>query len=62
MASKAAEITTLPEYETQSFARWVYQAAEKYFENPEVKARYEKWRKEQHGQKEEGANVASERA
>ena len=47
MASMVAEISTLPEFETQNFARWIYEAAEKYFENPEVMARYKKWRTEQ---------------
>ena len=41
------DIKTLPTYETNSFARWVAEATEKYFENPEVKRRFEEWKKEQ---------------
>lgn len=42
-----AEIKNLPAYEAKSFARWVAEATEKYFENPEVKKRFEEWKKEQ---------------
>ena len=41
-----ASITTLPTYETKSFARWVAQATEKYFENEEVQKRFENWKNE----------------
>ena len=40
------KISTLPTYELNSFARWVANEAEKYFENPVTKARFEKWLKE----------------
>lgn len=35
----------LPAYEAKSFARWVAEATEKYFENPDVKRRFEEWKK-----------------
>lgn len=41
-----AAISTLPKYETNSFARWVADATERYFENPDVKRRFEEWKKE----------------
>ena len=41
-----AAISTLPTYETNSFARWVVKATERYFENPAVKRRFEGWKKE----------------
>lgn len=41
-----AAISTLPKYETNSFARWVAEATECYFENPDVKRRFEEWKKE----------------
>lgn len=41
-----ADISTLPTYEMNSFALWVAKLAEKYFENPDVKMRYEAWEKE----------------
>lgn len=41
-----ATLQTLPTYETNSFARWVAEATERYFENPDVQKRFEKWRKE----------------
>lgn len=39
-------IATLPEAEAKIFYRWVAKAAEKYFENPDVKRRFEEWKKE----------------
>ena len=41
-----AAISTLPTYEINSFARWVAEATEQYFENPDVKRRFEEWKKE----------------
>lgn len=41
-----ADISTLPEWEMKSFARWLYKATEKYFEDPDVKRRFEEWMKE----------------
>lgn len=41
-----ADISTLPTYEMNSFALWVAKLAEKYFEDPDVKRRYEAWEKE----------------
>ena len=38
-------IRTLPTYEENSFALWIAKATEKYFENPEVKKRFEEWQK-----------------
>lgn len=43
-------ISTLPPYEKKSFARWVYQSTLAYFENPDVQARFEKWKKEKDAQ------------
>ena len=34
----------LPSYEAKSFALWVAKATEKYFENPDVKRRFEAWK------------------
>ena len=39
-------IQTVPKREMKSFCRWVAQATEKYFENPEVQKRFEAWKKE----------------
>lgn len=39
-----ASISTLPTYEINSFARWVAEATERYFENPDVKRRFEEWK------------------
>lgn len=39
-------LSTLPTYEANSFARWVAEATEKYFEDPEVRKRFEEWKKE----------------
>lgn len=39
-------IKTLPTYEAQSFISWVAEATERYFENPDVKRRFEEWKKE----------------
>ena len=49
-----AEISTLPTYEINSFSRWVANATLAYFENPNVQARFEKWkteRKEENGER-----------
>ena len=40
------DIDTLPEYEFNSFARWVIKATEEYFKDPEVQRRFKKWQKE----------------
>lgn len=39
------ELSTLPPYEAKSFMRWVAKSAEAYFENPDVKRRFEEWKK-----------------
>lgn len=39
-------ISTLPTYEAESFSRWLVKATESYFENPDVKKRFNAWRKE----------------
>ena len=39
-------INTLPTYEAKSFMSWVAEATQAYFENPDVKERFEKWKKE----------------
>ena len=41
------DIKTLPEYEMRYFARWIARATEAYFENPDVKRRYEEWLKKE---------------
>ena len=41
-----APISTLPTFEMNSFARWVAEATERYFENSDVKKRFEEWKKE----------------
>ena len=38
--------STLPAYEMNSFALWVAKATEQYFENPDVKRRFEEWKRE----------------
>lgn len=40
------ELSTLPPYEAKRFMRWVAEATERYFENPDVKRRFEEWKKE----------------
>ena len=45
-ANNMAEISTLPTYEMNSFARWVANATLAYFENPDVQARFEQWKAE----------------
>ncbi|MBQ8637113.1 MAG: hypothetical protein IJ423_05500 [Clostridia bacterium] len=40
------ELSTLPTYEAKSFMLWVAKATEAYFENPDVKRRFEEWKKE----------------
>ena len=42
-----SDLSTLPAYEAKNFMRWVAEATERYFENPEVKRRFEEWKKEQ---------------
>lgn len=39
-------LSTLPTYDINNFARWVADATERYFENPDVKRRFEKWKRE----------------
>lgn len=46
-----AEISTLPTYEMNSFARWVANATLAYFENPDVQARFEEWKKKREEEK-----------
>jgi hypothetical protein len=41
-----SDLSSLPSYELKRFARWVAKATEKYFEDPEVKIRFEKWQSE----------------
>ena len=42
----ATGILTLPTFEANSLYRWVANATLAYFENPEVQARFEQWKKE----------------
>ncbi len=41
-----SELSTMPTYELNRFALWVAEATEAYFQNPEVKRRFEEWKKE----------------
>ena len=41
-----SELSTLPAFEMNNFSRWVVKQTLKYFENPDVQARFEKWKKE----------------
>ena len=41
-----SELSTMPAYEINHFALWVAKATEAYFENPDVKKRFEEWKKE----------------
>lgn len=41
-----SDLETLPPCEEYCFCKWLYEATQKYFEDPEVKARFEKWQKE----------------
>ena len=53
-----SDISTLPTYEMNSFARWVAKATLKYFENPDVQERFEQWKKEKEGGNEDGKGLA----
>lgn len=52
-----AEISTLPTYEINSFSRWVAKATLTYFENPDVQARFEEWKKEKKGRLKNGKRM-----
>lgn len=39
-------MSTLPTYEAESFSRWLVKATEAYFEKPDVKKRFNAWKKE----------------
>ena len=54
-----AEISTLPTYEMNSFSRWVANATLAYFENPDVQARFEKWKMEREGGNENGKRLVN---
>ena len=41
-----SELSTMPTYELNRFALWVAEATEAYFQNPDVKRRFENWKKE----------------
>lgn len=40
------ELSTLPRYDANRFYRKIAELAEKYFEEPENKKRFEEWRRE----------------
>ena len=42
-----ADLSTMPTYELNNFARWLAKATEAYFEDPDVKRRFAEWQKEQ---------------
>ena len=48
------ELSTLPNYEAKRFMLWVAKAAESYFEDPDVKERFEKWKIERVSHKHSG--------
>lgn len=41
-----SELSTMPTHELNRFALWVAEATEAYFQNPDVKRRFEEWKKE----------------
>ncbi len=41
-----SELSTMPTYELNHFALWIAKATEAYFQDPDVKRRYEEWQKE----------------
>lgn len=41
------ELSTLPPYEARSFMLWVAKATEAYFQDPDVKKRFEEWKEEE---------------
>lgn len=41
-----SELETLPLREKYSFCKWLGKTVEKYFEDPEVQKRFEKWKEE----------------
>ena len=45
-----SELSTLPTYEMNNFSRWVVKETLAYFENPDVQARFEKWKRERDAQ------------
>lgn len=57
-----ASISTLPTYEINSFARWVAEATERYFENPDVKRRFEEWKIEKESVSNEHINTAQQKS
>lgn len=46
-------ISTLPKYESLSFARWLAKATEEYFKDPEVQRRFAEWQKKEALKKQE---------
>ena len=44
--SKVNELSTLPPYEAKSFMLWLAEATKAYFEDPDVKRKFEEWEKE----------------
>lgn len=38
---------TLPAYETWSYSKWIAEATEAYFKDPNVQRRFEEWRKKE---------------
>ncbi len=41
-----SELSTMPTYELNHFALWIGKMTEAYFQNPDVKRRFEEWEKE----------------
>ena len=41
-----SELSTMPTYELNHFTLWIAKATEAYFQDPDVKRRYEEWQKE----------------
>ncbi len=43
---ECSDLKTLPPCDEYCFFKWLSEATQKYFEDPDVKARFEKWKKE----------------
>lgn len=50
MAENENVLDTMPPVEMRIFCRWVAKATEAYFQNPDVKSRFENWQKERERQ------------
>ena len=53
-------MSTMPTYEAESFSRWLVKATMNYFENPEVKKRFNAWKKERERDADRKADKSSD--